>query len=92
MKICIFATGKSYTTSSQLTPPGSEESKGTMVERCDIRGLPIFYLRFDDLRSAIYCYFRIFLENNFYFEQSHNRNLSIGNSIVNRKSSNRKCF
>ena len=43
MKICIFATGKSYTTSSQLTPPGSEESKGMMVERCDIRGLPIFF-------------------------------------------------
>jgi hypothetical protein len=38
-----FAAGKSYTTSSHRTPPGSEESKGKLVERCDIRGLPIFY-------------------------------------------------
>ena len=37
-----FAAGKSYTTSSCLTPPGSEGSKGTMVERCDVSSLPFF--------------------------------------------------
>lgn len=41
-KIVSLRRGKSYTTSSRQTPPGSEGSKGTMVERCDIRGLPFF--------------------------------------------------
>ena len=44
VKYVNLQQGKSYTTSSCLTPPGSEESKGTMVERCDIRGLPYFFL------------------------------------------------
>ena len=39
-----FAAGKSYTTSSLRTPPGPEGSKGKLVERCDIRGLPFFML------------------------------------------------
>ena len=39
-KIVSLRRGKSYTTSSRQTPPGSEGSKGKMVERCDIRGLP----------------------------------------------------
>ncbi len=41
-KIVSLPRGKSYTTSSRQTPPGSEGSKGKMVERCDIRGLPLF--------------------------------------------------
>ncbi len=41
-KIVSLRRGKSYTTSSRQTPPGSEGSKGKMVERCDIRGLPFF--------------------------------------------------
>lgn len=43
-KIVSLRRGKSYTTSSRQTPPGSEGSKGKMVERCDIRGLPFFIL------------------------------------------------
>ena len=39
-----FAAGKPYTTSSRPTPPGSEGSKGKMVERCDIMDLPILML------------------------------------------------
>lgn len=41
-KIVSLHRGKSYTTSSRQTPPGPEGSKGKMVERCDIRGLPFF--------------------------------------------------
>jgi len=41
-KIVSLPRGKSYTTSSRQTPPGSEGSKGKMVERSDIRGLPFF--------------------------------------------------
>ena len=44
-KFVLLQWGKSYTTSSRQTPPGSEGSKGKMVERCDIRGLPFFNLR-----------------------------------------------
>jgi len=63
-KICIFAPGKSYTTSSCLTPPGSEESKGTMVERCDIRGLP-FFLNFSNQDSIfdVLCSFLILYDH-----------------------------
>ena len=31
LKSCIFAKGKSYTTSSCRTPPGSEGSKGRQL-------------------------------------------------------------
>jgi len=41
-KLVTFAAGKPYTTSSCITPPGSEESKGTVVERCDVSSLPFF--------------------------------------------------
>jgi hypothetical protein len=43
IKLATFAPGKPYTTSSCITPPGSEESKGTVVERCDVSSLPFFY-------------------------------------------------
>jgi len=58
VNVLLLHRGKSYTTSSCLTPPGSEESKGTMVERCDIRGLPLFIydlrLTNDDLKIFIH--------------------------------------
>ena len=41
-KIVSLHLGKSYTTSSCWTPPGLEDSKGKMVERCDISSLPFF--------------------------------------------------
>jgi len=50
-KIVSLRRGKSYTTSSRQTPPGSEGSKGKMVERCDIRGLPFFSWRVGELAS-----------------------------------------
>ncbi len=43
-KIVSLPRGKSYTTSSRQTPPGSEGSKGKMVERCDIRSLPLILI------------------------------------------------
>ena len=49
-KIVSLRRGKSYTTSSRQTPPGSEGSKGKMVERCDIRGLPFFQFTISDFR------------------------------------------
>jgi len=47
-----FAPGKSYTTSSLQTPPGLEGSKGKLVERCDIRGLPFFF-KYREARSEV---------------------------------------
>jgi hypothetical protein len=42
LNLAIFAAGKPYTTSSCITPPGPEGSKGTVVERCDVSSLPFF--------------------------------------------------
>ena len=51
-KIVSLRRGKSYTTSSRQTPPGSEGSKGKMVERCDIRGLPFLVGEFVSWRAG----------------------------------------
>jgi len=53
-KIVSLPLGKSYTTSSRQTPPGPEGSKGKMVERCDIRGLPFFYVYLSSITASAF--------------------------------------